>query len=112
LCGRMKSIKKAANRLAAERGVPGVRKEVTAYSYRHAFITRWVEENRPLSVLCELLNTSETMVRQHYSHLFERTQTLLEALNSFDRGRAGPPSTSTDPGPSSGPHPASYTHAR
>jgi site-specific recombinase XerD len=95
LCARMKSIKRAANRAAAEYGVPGVRKEVKAYSWRHAFVTRWVEANKPLQVLCELLNTSEAMIRQHYSHLFERTETLLDALNDFDQGTAAPPESPT-----------------
>ncbi len=97
LCARFKSIKKAANRDATKRGLPLVRDEVTAYSYRHHYVTRWVEQDRPLWKLCELLNTSEAMVRQHYSHLFERTETLRESLNDFDRGRATPPTTSAAP---------------
>jgi integrase len=98
LCARFKSIKKAANRVAEKRGLPPVRNGVTSYSYRHAYVTRWVEQDRPLWKLCELLNTSEAMVRAHYSHLFERTETLRESLNDFDRGRAAPPATATDHG--------------
>jgi integrase len=94
LCARFKSIKKATNRAAEEKGLPPVRKGITAYSYRHAYVTRWIEQDRPLQKLCELLNTSEAMVRQHYSHLFERTESLRASLNDFDRGRAEPPVTS------------------
>lgn len=93
ICSRFRSIKAAADRAAAARGVPGVRKEVTAYGYRHAYVTRWVVAGRPLDKLCELLNTSETMVKQHYSHLFERTDTLREALNSFAQAAGASPAT-------------------
>ena len=86
LCARLISIKKAANRVARERNGTEVRKAVTSYGYRHAFVTRWVTANRPLQVLCELLNTSPEMIRNHYGHLFEQTDTLREALNSFVQG--------------------------
>jgi integrase len=99
LCARMTSIKRAANKAAAKRGLPPVRKQVTAYSYRHAYVTRWVEQDRPLWKLCELLNTSEAMIRQHYSHLFERTESLREALNDFDSGKGGQRGTSAGPQP-------------
>jgi integrase len=94
LCARFRSIKRAANRAAGKKGLAAVRKEVTAYSYRHAYVTRWLEQDRPLGKLCELLNTSPEMIRQHYNHLFERTETLRESLNDFDRGRAERPLTS------------------
>jgi integrase len=94
LCARFTSIKKAANSAAKKKGLPPIRKEVTAYSYRHAWVTCWVEQDRPLWRLCELLNTSEAMVRQSYSHLFERTETLRGSLNDFDRGRGESPSIS------------------
>jgi integrase len=92
LCARFTSIKKAANRAAEARGETGMRKAVTAYGYRHRFVTRWVEENKPLPVLCELLNTSLEMLRSNYSHLFEQTDTLRSQLNSFV-GTATPPAT-------------------
>jgi integrase len=91
LCARMKSIKRAANRAAAKRNVEGVRKEVTAYSWRHAFVTRWIKAGKSLPVLCELLNTSEAMIRQHYSHLFEEVVTLRESLDQFISGAGASP---------------------
>jgi integrase len=97
LCARFTSIKKAANRAAERKGVSPVRKAVTAYAYRHRFVTAWVEEGRHLWKLCELLNTSEAMIRQHYSWLFERTESLLESLDDFTQGREARPSTPTDP---------------
>jgi len=101
LCARFKSIKKAANRAADQKGLAHVRQGVTAYSYRHAYVTRWIEEDRPLSKLCQLLNTSEAMVKQHYSHLFEQTDSIRDSLNDFDRGAATRPSTSPQPGKAS-----------
>lgn len=98
---RMKSIKRAANRAAAKRKVEGVRKEVTAYSWRHAFVTRWVKAGKPLAVLCELLNTSEAMVRRHYCHLFEEVATLREALDQFTLAGATPPTPGPSPSASS-----------
>jgi integrase len=94
ICARFISIKRAANRAAEKMGLPQVRKAVTAYSLRHAYVTRWIEQDRPVWKLCELLNTSEAMLRQHYSHLFERTESLREALNDFDRGKGALPETS------------------
>jgi integrase len=91
LCARFHSIKEAVNKKA---DVP-IRKAVTSYSYRHRYVTRWIEQDRPIWKLCELLNTSEAMLRQHYSHLFERTSSLREALDDFDRGTAGQPASAT-----------------
>jgi integrase len=88
ICARFRTIKMAANRA----GTP-VRNQITAYSFRHALVTRWIELDRPLAKLCELLNTSEAMVRKHYSHLFQQTETLRQSLNDFARGRAGQPGT-------------------
>ncbi len=99
LCARFKSIKKAANKVANSSGLTLVRKEVTAYAYRHAYVTRWIEQGWPLWKLCELLNTSEAMVRQHYSHLFERTDSLRESLNAFDREAGGLSTHSTQLAP-------------
>jgi integrase len=93
LCARFGSIKVAANKAAKAKGFPPVRKEVKAYSYRHAYVTSWVEKGKDLTKLCELLNTSPQMVREHYSHLFRQTQSLRDSLNDFDRGRAAPPAT-------------------
>jgi integrase len=85
ICSRFKSIKRAANKFAAKNGLGPVRKGVTAYSPRHRYVTVWIEQDRPVWKLCELLNTSETMLRTNYSHLFERTASLRDALNEFDR---------------------------
>jgi integrase len=103
LCARFKSIKKAANRAAGKKKLTPVRDGVTAYSYRHQYATRWIEQGRPLAKLCELLNTSEAIIRSHYSHLFEQTASLRESLNDFDRAGAGQPATPTSAGSSAAP---------
>jgi site-specific recombinase XerD len=85
ICARFASIITAANNAAARSGGPTVREAVTAYSYRHAYVTRWLEAGENPLMLCELLDTSMDMLRRHYSHLFERTETLRDHLNSFER---------------------------
>jgi integrase len=107
LCSRFKSIKKAANRVAEKRGLPVVRKQVTAYSYRHGFVTRWIQQGKRLDVLCKLLNTSEAMVREHYNHLFEQTDTLKESLHEFDRDAQAQLAKATAPEPQAEPSRAS-----
>jgi integrase len=94
LCSRFKTIKRAANRAA---GRAAVREEVRAYSYRHAFVTRWVKQDGPLAKLCALLDTSELMVHKHYSHLFQETETLRQSLNDFVRAGAGLPASAGSP---------------
>ncbi len=64
---------------------------MTAYSYSHAFVTNWVKQNKPMAHLCELLNTSEAMVRPHYPHLFEDASALRDELDPFTAGAPVPP---------------------
>jgi integrase len=97
LCARFRSIKLAANRAARLSGQAPLRTAISAYSYRHGFVTRWVENNLPLARLCELLNTSPMMIHKHYSHLFEQTETLRQSLNDFDRGTVKESSSSSSP---------------
>jgi integrase len=98
ISNRFDNIKKALNKEAAQQGKPQViRDKVTCYSLRHAFVTRWIQAKRYIPDLCELLQTSETMLRRHYSHLFEQHQTLRGALNDFSTGMAGKPETLTGP---------------
>jgi site-specific recombinase XerD len=62
-----------------------VRKGISLYSYRHAYVTRWLEEGHSPTFLCELINTSLVMLQKRYSHLFERHDALLTALNKFGK---------------------------
>jgi integrase len=84
LCRRFVSSIDAANRAA---GRELVRPQVRGYSFRHAFVTRWLETRPDTAVLCELLDTTEAMLRKHYSHLFQRPQFLLGKLTQFGRER-------------------------
>jgi integrase len=87
--GRFAICVGSANRKSIKQGgEPVVRTEVTGYSYRHAFATRWLMGRSDIQVLCELLNTSIAMLQRHYSHLFEQHDTLRNALNSFNTGGA------------------------
>jgi site-specific recombinase XerD len=74
---RFKSLVRSANFQA-----PGsVRHGVCLYSYRHAYVTRYIQAGGDLMTLCELINTSVKMLEAHYSHLLEAHDRLLEAVN-------------------------------
>lgn len=61
-----------------------IRKGISAYSYRHAYVTRWMERSgADVQHLAVLLGTSVTMLEKHYSHLFKMHDTLRESLNRF-----------------------------
>jgi integrase len=83
IASRFGRMRQAVNK-RAEREV--VRKGVSLYSYRHAFVTRWLEQGGNAMNLCELINTSLDMLHKHYSHLFERHEVLSQALADFDSG--------------------------
>ncbi len=63
---------------------------VTAYSYRHRFVTDWMLAGKPVGHLADLLGTSITMIQKCYSHLKDRDDALRKELHSFKRGDAGP----------------------
>jgi integrase len=84
------STRKIINKRA---GKEVIREGVTAYSYRHAFVTRWLLAGRDPMRLCELLGTSMQMLHRHYSHLFEEDVALRDALNQFVAGQKASPST-------------------
>jgi site-specific recombinase XerD len=68
-------------RWASQKGK--VRKKLTLYSYRHAYVTEWITADKDVMKLCELLNTSVKMLQDHYSHLFEKHKVFLDAVNDF-----------------------------
>jgi integrase len=82
IADRMKSLVETVNKLAARRGEPqAVRPGVSLYSYRHAYVTRFLRGGGKVMVLCELLNTSLEMLQAHYSHLMDKHDELLGAVN-------------------------------
>jgi integrase len=74
-----------------------VRPGLTAYSYRHAFVTRWLVAGGDSQKLCQLINTSLIQLHRHYSHLFEKHEALRDALNGFTAPRSTPDSPSVLP---------------
>lgn len=80
IADRMKGLVKAANKKA---GSVVVRKEITLYSYRHGYVTRWLKLGNNPTTLAELLNTSLKMIEDHYSHLFEEHGILQQEINQF-----------------------------
>jgi integrase len=78
ICSRFTSTIDGLNRRETQ---AVVRDGVTAYSYRHAFVTRWLRAGHDPVHLCELIGTSLTMLHRHYSHLFQEHETLRATLN-------------------------------
>ncbi len=78
ICSRMEGAREAINKHGEV-----IRDGIVAYSYRHAFVTRWLVAGLDPMKLCELLNTSLRMLHRHYSHLFEDHAELRQALNQL-----------------------------
>jgi integrase len=81
--GRIASTARLINE---EEGVEVVRPGLTAYSFRHAYVTRWIVKNKEnhLKHLAQMLGTSVAMIERHYSHLFRKHDVLREVLNAFE----------------------------
>jgi integrase len=87
----LQTVGQAFRHLREKLGLPGL----TAYSYRHTFATRWLEQGRPVEVLAELLGNTPAVIYRHYSHLTARHQSLRGHLEAF-RGGTG---SGRSPGP-------------
>ncbi len=94
---RMRHLVGFQRRRADKQGRPQVRKGLTLYSYRHAFVTRWLTEKRPIETLAELLNTSILMIQTHYSHLLEQHESLNHQVNDFMKPRVKETNPATIP---------------
>jgi integrase len=93
---RFKTLVTAVNRAAAKQGKPQpVRPAVSFYSFRHAYVTRFLRGGGKVMVLCELLNTSLEMLQAHYSHLLDEHDELLQAVNQFATPSEAPPRPQT-----------------
>jgi integrase len=55
----------------------------TAYSYRHTFATRWLEDGGSIDVLAELMGNTPETIRKHYAHLFNDRRELRAKLEAF-----------------------------
>lgn len=84
LNNRFDSTIDAVNRRA---GKEVVRPHVSPYSYRHGFVTRWVQAKKDLPTLAALLGTSVSMIEKYYSHLFQKHDVLRDRLNQFEAER-------------------------
>jgi integrase len=66
-------------------------KGVVSYTYRHSFVTDALEQGVGVAQVAELLgHTSTDMVMQHYQHLSEKREHLLQAARQATRAVAGP----------------------
>lgn len=63
---------------------PGVEMpELTAYSYRHTFATRWLLAGRSIEILAELLGNTPQVIRKHYAHLCGDWRAIRQQLEDF-----------------------------
>ncbi len=83
-------LKGCIQRINEEAETELVRPELTSYSFRHGFVTRWVTTKRrngelggELAILARLLGTSIAMIERFYSHLFTKHDVLRDCLNDF-----------------------------
>jgi integrase len=73
---------------------------LSAYSYRHAYATEYLENGGGIEDLAELLGTSPAVIRRHYSHLCqnkERFRGLAERFATLRAGKTESPSSTSDP---------------
>jgi len=73
-------------------------KNLSPYSYRHSFVTRWMQSpTADVKHLATLLNTSITQLESTYSHLFKKHETLRDSLNRFTAESCSKETTPADP---------------
>jgi integrase len=66
-------------------------KGVVSYTYRHSYATDALEQGVGVAQVAELLgHTTTDMVMQHYQHLSEKREHLLQAAQQATRAVAGP----------------------
>jgi integrase len=78
----------------------GIKPTITAYSFRHSYVTDALERGLNPSIVAALVNHKDlTMISQHYNHLAERREALRKAAEDA----AGSFSASTpEPSPDRG----------
>jgi integrase len=81
---RLDTSRKKSNREAAKEVI---RKGLSGYSFRHAYVTRWLMAKKNVNVLAELIGTSPLMIQKHYSHLFQQHDMLRDEMNDFQQVR-------------------------
>ena len=64
---------------------------MVSYTYRHSYATDALEQGVGVAQVAELLGrTSTDMVMQHYQHLSEKREHLLQATRQATQAVAGP----------------------
>jgi integrase len=81
-----KRFPKAISSVNRKAGREVIRVGVSAYAYRHAYVTRWLKLKKNPMVLCELLQTSLEQLHRTYSHLFREDEVLNATLDEFTQG--------------------------
>jgi integrase len=60
---------------------------LTPYSYRHTFATRWLEAGRSIDDLAALLGNTPAVIRRHYAHLCDNLDRMRQLADSFTAAR-------------------------
>lgn len=69
------SVQRRFHRLCKECGIKGV----SAYVFRHSYITQALEKGVPVEVVAELVGNSPATIHKHYAHLAQREGVLKAA---------------------------------
>lgn len=65
--------------------------KLTAYSYRHTFATRWLENAGSIDDLAALMGSSAAVIRKHYAHLMDNVDRMGALADRFTEARSENP---------------------
>ncbi|HYT88548.1 MAG TPA: tyrosine-type recombinase/integrase [Gemmataceae bacterium] len=82
------AVREAFNALRKRIALPNL----TPYSYRHTYATRWLESGRSIDDLAALLGNTPAIIREHDAHLCDN----LDRLRGLAAGFATPPAAHVD----------------
>jgi integrase len=75
----------------------GLRSDLSAYGYRHAFAVALVRAGTPFERIADLMGNSVKMIEDHYGHLAKQHDVLLADLVRVTSGTAAVPAQSKTP---------------
>jgi integrase len=64
---------------------------LSAYSYRHTYATRWLESGRSIDDLAAALGNSAAVIRKHYAHLCDNVDRMRALTEGFTSERTETP---------------------
>lgn len=64
-----------------------VGKKVTAYTFRHEYITRALTKEVDVATVATMCGTSVQMIQKHYSHLLQKPAYMVASVEKVSKGR-------------------------